>query len=360
VSPVTLDVAGDIALLSARGRGGLYAVRLSDGRTGFVGVNRGDDMPQVDLAGMVYQDDLTRYSPRHRDDARLLKFVPIAAIRHAIDVAGRPIVTPGRIRAMSMDGPRVALAVSDPRGVCDQVRFWIVAWNFTARLTNETGPTCRVRHAPGGITDVRVAGPRAEWVTTYGGVSTVFSASIISCQEWVLARLRPGAEGDRLAGLAGDGNVLTYAITHHEHRLRGLASVSLLPKESEWRTRTIFAGRAAPRALAADAQRVATLDQNGTVEIRGIEGSLESRFRVGMPRAIALRANRLVALEAGTVRQFNAATGELITRWPVPSGVEPRIDVHFGVAVLTRGHTVFGIDLETGRTSRLPMPQHLS
>ena len=86
-----------------------------------------------------------------------------------VDTEIAPLVAPAGTVALICVGERIEYEAR-------------VAWNFTARLTNETGPTCRVRHAPGGITDVRVAGPRAEWVTTYGGVSTVFSASIILCE----------------------------------------------------------------------------------------------------------------------------------------------------------------------------------
>ena len=351
--PVTLDLDGDLAVFSAEGRGGLFALRLSDGRVGFVGVNRDGDMPQIEAPGVVYQDDLYRHSPNHPRTAVLMKFVPRAAVYNAIQVAGRPIITPGKIRAIAMDGPRVALAVADSRGLCDQIRFWNIPWNFQSRLTQRSGPTCPGRHAPGGIRDVRVAGVRAEWVTTYGGVSTVLAASIIRCQEWVLARPTPGAGGDRIAGLAGDGNVLSYAITGHERELRGLSLVSVLRRGSESRTRVILDGQMSPRAIAADADRVAVLQADDTVEVRTIYGAFQARFDVGKARAIAFRNNRVVTLGRNVVSEFDAATGEWLRGWHVPAGVRSRIDVHFGIAVLTRGSTVYALDLDTGRIAAL-------
>jgi hypothetical protein len=351
--PVSLDVAGGLAVFSAAGGGGLFAVRLSDGRAGFVGVNRNGDVPQIEPSGVVYADDIYRHSPNHNRAFTLLKFVPIAGVRHAIDVAGTPIFTPGPIRALAMDGVRVALAVADPRGVCDQIRFWNIPWNFTSRLTQESGPTCTGRHAPGGITDVRIAGARAEWVTTYGGVSTVLAASIIRCQEWVLARPRAGAGGDQLAGLAGNGRVLSFAVARHERELRGLASVAALRPGSESRTQTVLAGRFVPRALVADGSRLAVLRDDGAVEIDRLDGTLEQRIDVGNVRAIALRANRLVALTNRVLYVFDAKTGKLLRGWRAPIGLRPRVDVQFGVAALTDGHVVYALDLETGRIAAL-------
>lgn len=351
--PVSLDAARDIAVFTAANRGGLYAIRLLDGRAGFVGVTRDGDAPKIDSRGVAYQDDLFRHSPHHSRTSTLLKFVPIAGVRREIRVAGTPITTPGRIRAMAMDGSRVALAVADPHGVCDQVRFWNILWNFTSRLTQQSGPTCVGRHAPGGITDVRIAGARAEWVTTYGNRSTILAASIIRCQEWVLARPRPGPGGDTLTGLAGDGPTLAYAITRHERELRGMAEVAALRGNSEARTHTIVGGRLLPRALAADSRRVAILQDDGTVEIRDTNGVLVSHFKVGDVRAVALRANRLVALGNKVVRVFNATTGELLRNWKVPAELRPRIDVQFRVAVLTRSHLIYALDLQTGRLAAL-------
>jgi hypothetical protein len=351
--PVSLDVAGDIAVFSAAGGGGLYAVRLSDGRAGFVGVNRNGDTPQIERSGVVYADDIYRHSPNHSRASTLLKFVPIAGVRHAITVAGTPIATPGRIRALAMDGPRVALAVADAHGVCDQIRFWNIPWNFTSRLTQTSGPTCTGRHAAGGITDVRIAGARAEWVTTYGGASTVLAASIIRCQEWVLARPEAGAGGDQLAGLAGNGRILSFAIARHERELRGLASVTALRPRSESRTQTVVSGRFVPRALTADGSRIAVLRDDGVVEIDRLDGTAEQRIVVGDVRAIALRANRLVALTDRVLYVFDAKTGELLRGWRAPAGVDPRVDVHSGVAVLTSRHVIYALALETGRVAAL-------
>ena len=69
--------------------------------------------------GVFYQDDEFKQD-RARGMVRL-KFVPTRGISSIIDRAQRPLVTRGRIRSLSMDGPRVALAVADPKQACDRM-----------------------------------------------------------------------------------------------------------------------------------------------------------------------------------------------------------------------------------------------
>src|SRR5439155_27065495 len=56
--PTSLDVQGELALFSAQHGRGLYALRLSDGLTALVGLNRAGDTPQIQARGVVYHDDL--------------------------------------------------------------------------------------------------------------------------------------------------------------------------------------------------------------------------------------------------------------------------------------------------------------
>jgi len=54
-----------------------------------------------------------------------------------------------------------------------------------------------------------MAGDRLDWTTRYGSTTRVLAASKIGCKEWVVARPDSGAH---VAGLAGDGGVLAYAV----------------------------------------------------------------------------------------------------------------------------------------------------
>ena len=60
-----------------------------------------------------------------------------------------------------------------------------------------------------------------------------------------------------------------------------------------------------------------------------------------------------MALGGKVVSVLNATTGELLYKWPVPAGMRPHIDAQFGVAVLTRGHLVYALDLHSGRLAAL-------
>jgi len=350
-TPVTLSVHDGIAVFSAAGHRGLYSIRLTDGRTAVVGLNQPNDMPQISSRGVAYEDDL--YKLNDGKGRILLKFVPIAAIRHELAVAGQPIQTDGLITSFAMDGPRVALAIRDQRGRCDRVQFWNIPWSFRAQVSQDSGPTCGPGRTPVRITDIRIAGYRAEWLARSGPETKVIAASSISCQEWVLGRLRNGAGADRVSGLAGSGPTLAFSVTRHEREIRGLSSVSVLHGRS--RTRTVAAGPFLPVALAADGMRLAILRSNGTVDLRQRDGRVLERIAVGRRvRALALRGDRLLTVdEAGMLDVYDLAKGTLAARWPLPRDVSPKVDIHFGVAVFSAGRDVYALDVETGREARL-------
>ena len=256
-----------IAILSGARRHELYALQLSDGRIAQIGIARASDQPLIGPAGVVYQDDLDLKKHRTAPAQRTLKLLPLATVREELarpfttvrkymSYSAKPVIAsvrslpstatpryrgadPARpfqsdpITAISMNGPRVALAVHDPSGRCDYVLFWNVLWHYVTRLTRASGPTCLPTHAPGGITNVAIAGSRAIWTVTYGGKTRVIGAEITDCQEWVVAR--PAAGVERVAGLAGDGDVLAYALAPaQETRLLSgaspvLSSVGVVP-----------------------------------------------------------------------------------------------------------------------------------
>ncbi len=345
--PVSVDVFDGIAVFSAiRGRG-LYALRLSDGTTALVGVDRSFDTPQIGPSGVVYQDDLDK--GKHSSGRITLKLITLAAVRADLDAAGLPLRTTP-IRSISMDGPRVALAVSDPLGRCDSILFWNIPWHFVSRLTQPSGPTCTQHHAPGGITQVALGGSRAEWTTTYGTGTELLAADIVNCQEWVVTRLADRPGGDHLIGMSGDGPLLTFAVTRHERELRGSSSVGIVA--GTFRNRTIADGGATPVAVSADTRRVATLRADGTVDVRTIGGRLTTKLKVAAPIAIALRLNRIAVLTAdGRLNLYSLPAGRLLRSLPSPAGARDSIDMYYGIAVVTAGTDVYAIDLGSGRTT---------
>lgn len=348
--PLSLDVDANTAVFTTAGRDGFYGLRLTDGRIGLVGVNQRIDTPQIDATGVVYQDDLYK-----RDDGKgrvLMKFVPRPAVEDKIARGGLPIRTNGVVRDFSMDGQRVAIAVADPRGVCDRVLFWNVSWHYVSRLTSSNEATCTPGHAAGGITHVALGGITAEWVTSYGDATTLLAANIIACREWVITRLQNGAGGDRLGGVAADGGLLAYAIGRHERELRGQALLGKVVRGGV-RGRLIADSPNPPLAVSVDSKRVATLREDGLVEIRDRDGTAVSIIRPSAPKAIALRRNLLAVLTKGRIEVFDVASGRRIKSLSAPRGARPSIDLHYGVAVLTAGTRIYAVDVATGRTALL-------
>jgi hypothetical protein len=303
---------------------------------------------------VLYEDDLDTMKDGHGQV--VLKLVPLPAVRHSLELAGRPLRTTP-VRALSMDGPRVALAVSDPRGQCDRVVFWNVPWHFVARLTQPSGPTCLPKHEAGGIVDVAIAGSRAEWVTRYGRSTTLLAANIRRCQEWVVARLNASHQADRLGAvpgadrvvdLAGDGHTLIYALAG------GTSSASHVGLVGHaWRDGTVPDDGTGVLQVSADRDRVAILRRDGTVAIATRGGRRIRLLRSGRALAIALRRRTLAVVTArGQLDLYNTTDGRRMHRWSAPVGVRS-VDLQYGVALLTSARDIYVLNVATGRRARL-------
>jgi hypothetical protein len=358
-----VDLYGDIAILSASKRNALYALGIGDGRIAMIGISRAGDRPLIGRDGVLYEDNLLVSNSGSSQQKTTLKLVPLAAVRRELgdralvrkpwghvvphaSHAGRHIRL-SRINAISMDGPRVALAVHDPRGACDQVLFWNVAWHFVSRLTRQVGPTCLPTHASGGITDVAISGPRAVWTTQYGRQSRVLAASIIHCHEWVVARPIQGVQ--RVAGLSGDNGVLAYALGWMS-RKRQTSSVGVVPRI--WRGLPVARSDSQVVAVSADSGRVATVYSNGTAVVLTPGTQLVKRLRVETAGPIALRRDTLAVLGRRTLDVYSVSSGRRVHAWRVPASSRS-VDLHYGIALITAGRDVLALNVDTGRTVRL-------
>jgi hypothetical protein len=377
--PARVALHSDIAILSGAKRKALYALRITDGRIAQLGITRADDRPQIGPAGVLFQSDLDLKKHRTAPAERTLNLLPLASVRAelsrpfttvrkymsysrpAANAATRSSTPPkytgadpprpfesGEITAMAMDGPRVALAVRDPAGRCDYVLFWNVGWHYVTRLTRAIGPTCLPMHAPGGITDVAIAGSRAVWTVSYGGRTRVISAVITDCQEWVVAR-PSGAQ--RVSGLSGDGMVLAYAVSPTGNAQRTLASVGIVPRF--WRGLPIQQIRSGVAGLSAFDGDVAVLSTQGTVSITTLGGAPAGQIKAARSRAVALRRDVLAVLtHRGTLDVHSRETGLRLHSWPVPPKATS-LDVQYGTALLAAGKDVYAMSLATGRTVHL-------
>lgn len=332
--PGSLKLAGGIAVYSAVHGQGVFAVRTSDGAYTFLGPDGGAFPALVGARGVVFHDG--EMKPALRAGTTIVKFVPRAAIEQRFAVTTAPIETRGPIRAISFDGPRVAIAVADPRGVCDSVLYWNVAWPPVQRISGPASLTC-VRGAATAIPALAIGGFRTEWVA-----GDRLIAGSPRCQQWIVRRLAQGPARERVTALAGDGSTLAYATT-----VRGLTSVGVVT--GAWRARQIAAGAGAP-LLAASRGRVAVLWPDGTLELRGVGGRLGARVAVGPARSLALDGSTLAVLRRGRLDVYDARTGSRTERLRVPAGATS-VDLRYGVAALADGRSAVAVDTRSGRSA---------
>ena len=335
----TLDVAAGVAIFATTGSG-LYGLRLTDGTIGFMGPERSHDNPQIERAGVVYRDNL--YPRRARAGITTVKFVPIAAVHKDLAAVGHTLRTPGTIRAFAMDGQRVSLALAGRGRSCDRILHWNIPWHYTSFITQ---PAQREATCPNGRTRVARAvslalgGLGSAWVLRGPDGSKLVRENSVACVERVLAK------GD-IPLVAGDRGLIAYVRRTSSKWEIGTAG---------WRSKhAIASSRARLHGLSVDRNRVAVLRADGTVEIRSRWGSLLASVSVPGARSIALNGGELTVLSGSqTLEVFDVNSGRLEHLWRLPNGVRGPVDVHYGVAVLTKGGTVIGLRLATGRTATL-------
>ena len=333
--PQTLSVSDGLAVFSAKGQG-VFAIRLSDGLFSFLGPDGGAFQPQLSSRGVVFHDGESKLALRHGET--IVKFLPRSAILQSIERTARPLVTGGPIRSVSMDGPRVAVAVGDTRGLCDRVLYWNIAWYPAQRVSAPAGPTCQLRPSGVEISSVAIGGFRAEWLVSQPGSARLVAGSPL-CQEWVLGRF---SSPNAVTALTGDGGTLAFATTVNRR-----SSVSTV--NAKYRPQQIATGAGVPR-LASDRARVAILWPDGSVDVRARGGALVASIRTGAAQAVALQGNMLAVLRHGSLEIYNVRAGTLVHRWPVPAGATG-VDLQYGVAAFTQGRSALVLDTRTGRTA---------
>jgi hypothetical protein len=338
--PRALDAAAGFALFTA-GDGGTYALRLRDGRVAALGAAVPGDMPQIGEVGAVFAERST-YKTTTRNK---LEFVPRSGIESEVRRDARPLRTGGAIRSLSMDGPRLALAVRDRGGRCDRVLYWNVLRAPVQRISAPVGPTCVPGRATG-ISAVAIGGFRAEWLAETGKQAAVVVGSP-RCQEWVVRRLAHGVGGERVVAMAADGRTLAFGVTEQQRELRGLASVDVV--SGKFSPRTILTGRVQHVGLAVAGNLVATALADGTVDVRTAQGRHVATLHTGHVDAIALDAGKLVALRPARLAVYDLASASRERTIPIPRATANRLDVQYGIAVLAAGRQAIAVDLTTGR-----------
>jgi hypothetical protein len=344
---VTLDLAGDIALYGDANRGGLYALRLSDGLTTVVGPTQRHDMPQIESPGVVYQDDMLKNL-----DGRgrvTIKFIPTRALHRFFRNTGDALATRGAITSFALDGRRVAFAVREPGASCDELKVWDIPWrrDIANASEDDDGLTCPDRHGPGGIVAVALGGLTAEWATNYAGFTRVGATNTRNCVERRVGGVRE-PEHDTVRAVAGDRALLVVAASRHRRGHLEFVDPYRLRYHAVWTDH-------APRLAAADSGRVAILRRFGPqVDVYDSAGALLRTMTVRAPRAIALRGDELAVLtRSRRLDLYDVTTGLRQQHWQLPARTNSAIDLHYGIAVFTAGRKVFALRVTDGHETVL-------
>jgi hypothetical protein len=341
VRPHTLQVAGSLAAYSALGGNGLWVTRLTDGRTTFVAPVRTGDRPRLTLGGIAYVDNVYKPMPANRPT---VKFVPTRSLYGELAQVGRPVYAGGAIRSFSMDGTRAALAVSGGPAGCDRVVFWNIPWRSVEQVSQKAGVTCAASGASRRITQVALGGARAQWMTNQNGRAIIVAADDIGCQEWVISRL-PLRHGYSFAGIAADGSTLAFALGGRMHSSVGMVT-------GTYRSRDLYGATGTIRSLAADSAHTAVLWSDGRIDVRARNGSTLETYAAPTAASLGLRGNVVVATtRTGRLDVYSA--GRQVHSWPLPVGTRHPVDLQYGIAVVTAGNGVYGLNISTGRTAQL-------
>ncbi|HET6174636.1 MAG TPA: hypothetical protein VFD90_18665 [Gaiellales bacterium] len=345
----SLAVGHGIAVLATVRHQGLYAVRLSDGRLRIVGLMGWLDRPALGASGIVFRDDMYGRRNERRGQA-VLQYLSWKDVDAALDDASTSYTAAGAQPAWAYDGQRVVMAMRDPAIPCDRVHFWNVAWDRRVQLTQVADHIC-----PGGagthVKALALGGVRAAWlVENLAGRRWLISATIVACEERIVAKAPAGNAGASERGLVGDGGLVAFSAI-------GAPGVQAI-----WRNRAVAGssnvkGKAlAPGtgslALSADADRVAVLERGGRVEIRSKFGALGGVVRTPGARAVSLRGGSLAVLAANHLDLYDVASGTRVHSWRAPARARS-VDMQFGVATVAAGRRVYAVRLATGHTAML-------
>ena len=345
----SLAVSHGIAVLATVRHQGLYAVRLSDGRLRIVGLMGWLDTPVLGATGIVFRDDM--YGRRNqRLGQSVLQQLSWQEVNAALDGASTSYSARGAQPAWAYDGQRVVMAMRDPTIACDRVHFWNVAWDRRVQLTQVADHICPAG-AGSHVTALALGGVRAAWlVENPAGRRWLISATIVACEERVVAKAPAGNGGASMRGLVGDGGLVAFSAI-------GAPGVQAIWRDRGVSSRSAVTGRAlmpgtGSVALSADEDRAAVLRPGETIEVRSKFGALQEVVHAPGARAVSLRGANLAVLAGNRLDVYDLVSGTRTHSWRAPARARS-VDMQFGVATLAAGRTVYAVALATGRTAVL-------
>ena len=91
------------------------------------------------------------------------------------------------------------------------MHFWNVAWDRRVQLTMPDDHVCPAGRGSH-VMALALGGVRAAWlVENPGGRQWLISATIVACQEHIVATAPAGGAGASTRGLAGDGGLVAFS-----------------------------------------------------------------------------------------------------------------------------------------------------
>ena len=343
--PTTLDLHGNVALFTARNSGGVFGLRLSDGKTTLLSPVQPGDRPQINRYGAVFQSNL--YERLNRQGRVHMKFLPTSVINGDFAQTFDTLEPRLPIKAFAMDGPRVAVVLDAPGRACDPVRFWNVPWHSFVRINMFEDLTCA--HGMQMGAGLAIAGIGAQWLAIERGKQRIIVSDSKACIEEVAGTL--GAR-DGTPPLTGDGTLLAFGSPRGSHLEDGTTLEHEAVVLMNWKTRerTVVRTPVPALALSLDQGRVAMVRADHRVAVLAANGDEIATLETDEPHAIVLRGRELVvATKTGAIEVWDVRTQRRIHVWQSPGGTASSLDAHYGIAVFSVGRTVYALRLATGR-----------
>jgi len=137
------------------------------------------------------------------------------------------------------------------------------------------------------------------------------------------------------------------------NRSRHVTSSQVGLVTAEYRGQDIFRLGNTVRAMSAYDGRLAVLAADGSIRLRTESGVAIRSFVARGATTLALGAKTLVVITRDhRPAVYSVASGRLLHRWMLPRGAA-HVDLQYGIAVVTAGHSVYAINTANGRTRRV-------
>ena len=272
----------------------------------------------------------------------------------------------GRIRALALDGNRIAYDLSGTGSVGNKVLVWNARTGKTTKVSGKQTRGADDSSTGSGVFGLAIAGTRVAWLVNVGGNTEgddyLFESSVVKPNErkvaseqrlgasctggpWVIDR---ACAGKWLVGLVGSGKLI--ALNRWTSDGTGItdSKVDLLVGRSLQR---VASGPPPFLNVDANAGRVVGLGGDGAVHVISSTGKTLRSVRPPSQKAAALSGHELVVLTASRALQlYDTRTGSLEKTFTLRGTKQPRnLDVQGNIAIYTTGSAVHAVNLSSGK-----------